>query len=207
MSDTTDLGPSDDASEGRRHPWWPPRPVVLGVAALVPIAMLLALLAWGVVRSGSNPGGLVFNFSFGEVAVGGGLSPDFVGETLDGGELRLSDTRGQVVMLDFWNSGCPPCRQEAPDLAQVYEEYRGKGVQFVGLAVWNGRGSAQEYVDRFQISFPNILDSRGQIAIEYGVIGVPEKYFIDRDGELVKKFVGPTNAETLREALDRLLES
>jgi cytochrome c biogenesis protein CcmG/thiol:disulfide interchange protein DsbE len=176
------------------------------LASGIPVLALLALLGWSVARSGGVPGGVGVNEEFGEVPVGRRPAPEFSLETLDGGVLRLSDLRGKAVMVDFWSSWCPPCRQEAPALAQVYGEYADRGVQFVGIALWDKRDHVASHVERFGLTYPNGLDAKGLTAIEYGVFGLPEKFFIDSQGYLARKFVGPMEADKLRAALDGLLE-
>ncbi len=108
-------------------------------------------------------------------------------------------------MVDFWASWCPPCREEAPGLAQVYSEYKGTGVEFVGIDIWDTEQDAKRFISRYGIAYPNGLDAKGRIAIDYGVTGIPEKYFIDRSGVLVKKYVGPMTATQLRQILEGLL--
>ena len=65
----------------------------------------------------------------------------------------------------------------------------------------------EEHIQRYSIAYPNVMDDRGRVAIDYGVRGIPEKYFIDRSGNVVKKFVGPTEPDVLRAVLEELLES
>ena len=132
--ETTDLGPGDDSPSTQGNPSAVPR-LVLIAGALIPVALLLALLAWAMVATGGNPGGFAINSSFGEVAVRQGRALDFTATILGGEELTLSQTRGDVVMVDFWSSWCPPCRLEAPGLAMVYDEYAERGVHFIGVAV------------------------------------------------------------------------
>ncbi|CAI8006512.1 Thiol:disulfide interchange protein CycY, partial [Geodia barretti] len=116
-----------------------------------------------------------------------------------------SDLRGKVVLVDFWASWCAPCRQEAPVLEQIYREYAGSDVEFVGVNIWDLPDNAATYVEDFEISYPNGVDADGIIAIDYGVKGIPEKFFIDRDGVVRQKFVGPIRPDKLRETLDQLL--
>ena len=177
---------------------------------------LIAVLAWASVKSGGNPGGLGVNNEFGQVSIkkesARGFSLElFNGSNSDGADqrptLNLADLRGKVVLLDFWASWCLPCQQEAPDLAQVYREFQGEPVEFVGVDIWDSRQGALRHLDRYQVPYPNGFDSEGIIAIDYGVRGIPEKVFIGRNGETVKKFVGPITAEILRETLNELLTS
>ena len=119
----------------------------------------------------------------------------------------MADLRGKLVVLDFWASWCPPCRQEALDLAQVYREFQGAPVEFVGVDIWDGRRDALDHIARYNVPYPNGFDREGVIAIDYGVRGIPEKIFIDRNGDTVKKFVGPITADILRETINQLLAS
>ena len=179
--------------------------ILLGTA--LPVMALLSLLGWAVVRSGGNPGSLGVNSVFGRVDVPAEPASDFTLELLDGGTLNLSDLRGKVVLVDFWASWCPPCRQEAQTLAQVYQEYADQPVEFVGVDIWDRREDALAYINEYNVPYPNGIDERGTILIDYGVTGIPEKFIIDQNGVLRQKLVGPTSADTLRETLDELLAS
>jgi cytochrome c biogenesis protein CcmG/thiol:disulfide interchange protein DsbE len=168
---------------------------------------LFALLAWASARSGGTPGGFGVNEEFGQVEVSSDQAADFSLELMTGETLSLADLRGKAVMLDFWSSWCPPCRQEAPVLAEVYLEYEGQPVEFVGVDIWDEDSAAQAHVDRYGVTYPNGIDSSGVIAINYGVSGLPEKFFISPDGMVVKKFVGPMSPSKLRDILNDILGS
>ena len=190
-----------------------PRAVVLSkrswilVGSAVPVLALFALLGWASARSGGNPGGLGVNSELGEVSVTQKPANQFSLELLDGRTLNLSDYRGKVVMVDFWASWCPPCRQEAPVLAEVYREYAGLPVEFIGIDIWDGLDAARDYVSRYEVPYPNGVDDTGVIAIDYGIRGIPEKLFVDRHGAVTKRFIGPMDQNTLRSILDDLLAS
>jgi cytochrome c biogenesis protein CcmG/thiol:disulfide interchange protein DsbE len=181
------------------------RRAFLLVAALVPMAALLALMAWALAQSGGKPGGLLVNSVFGEVAVKELPAPPFMLALLDDSPLELSDMRGKVVMVDFWSSWCPPCIEEASVLVANYGQYADQGVEFVGVAIWDEEGAIREFVQRYGVTYSSGLDVKGKIAIDYGVRGIPEKFFIDHDGRLVRKVVGPVTTERLRAILDELL--
>lgn len=174
------------------------------VASILPLTALFILLSWAVARSGGNSGGFGVNNEFGEVVLEQRLAPEFVAQSLEGETVSLARLQGQVVMVDFWSSWCPPCRQEAATLTQVYREYQGRDVEFIGVAIWDHPPAVRQYLGEFDVPYPNVMDDQ-QIAVYYGVAGLPEKFFIDRQGNLVHKFVGPMERKTLRATLDRLL--
>jgi cytochrome c biogenesis protein CcmG/thiol:disulfide interchange protein DsbE len=178
---------------------------LLILIVFIAISGLIILLGWGLARSGGRPGGLGINTRLGEVPVKQGPAKDFTLQLSDGGTVRLSDLRGKVVMVDYWASWCPPCRQEAPVLARVYREYLERPVEFIGIDIWDNEDGARSYIQRYGITYPNGLDAKGVIAIDYGVTGIPEKYFISPSGILLKKFVGPMDEQQLRQVLDSLL--
>ncbi len=180
------------------------RIVIMVVTALLGAA-LLSLLGWASVRSGGVPGGFLTNNTLGEVSVRTEIAADFTVTTLNGDIFTLSELKGRVVMINFWASWCPPCRKEAPAFAQVYREYQGKPVEFFGVDIWNREEDAKDYVEQFEVPYPNALDGGGRIAIDYGVTGIPETYFIGADGNLKRKFVGPMNEERLRTVLNEML--
>ena len=171
----------------------------------VPLLALFALLGWGIARSGGLPGGLGVNSKLGEVAVEGQMAPPFTVTTLDGQEIGPSSFQGQVVMLDFWSSWCGPCRAEAPVVSQVYLEYADKPVEFLGIAIWDKASAVSRFNDEFNVQYPNAIDPKGRIALDYGVKGIPEKYFLDAEGMIVKKYTGPMDPGSLRNILDDLL--
>ena len=170
------------------------------------MAALFALLIWSLASSGaSGPGNLSTNSETGEVRVVQELPADFSLTLFDGTQLSLSDLAGRPVMLDFWASWCGPCRIEAKTLESVWRQYRERGVAFVGISVWDQERSARDFVREFSISYPIGPDPKGSIAVDYGVTGIPEKYFIDRQGRIVKKLIGPMDETRLTAVLDELL--
>ncbi len=177
--------------------------ILLGAG--LPLLSVLGILVWASLQTGGTPGGMGVNTEFGVVEIDAEPAQDFSLKLLKGGEVTLSNLRGQVVLVDFWASWCTPCRQEAPVLEEVYQEYAELDVAFVGVNIWDLPGNAANYVDDFGITYPSGVDANGAIAIDYGVRGIPEKFFIGRDGVVRQKFVGPMRPEILRQTLDQLL--
>lgn len=187
---------------------WTRRRLVVFVLTMSPFIALLLLLGWGLFRSGGNPGGLLEHNESGEIIFSARAAPDFSGVDLVSGEPVASDSvNGKIIMVVFWSSWCAACRIEAPALAEVYREYSNAPVEFVGLAIWDQTGDALRHLDRFNVTYPNILDERGVSAVQFGVRGVPEKFFLDRNGTIIRKVNGPVSKDDLRSIIDGLLNS
>ena len=174
------------------------------LGTMLPVLGLLGLLAWASLGSGGRVG-VGVNQEFGKVAIEPTVAAPFTLELMDGHVLELASLENKVVLVDFWASWCAPCRQEAPVLKQVYQEYSDQPVEFVGVDIWDRREDAYQFVEDFEVPYPNGVDESGEIAIDYGVRGIPEKFFIGKDGRVLRKFVGPMQADALRTALDELL--
>lgn len=173
---------------------------------MTPVIAIIALLFWGQLRSDGNPGGVLVHEESREPEVLVRLAPWFGGyDIVSRKRLDVEDLRGRVVMVDFWSSWCVACRIEADDLAQVYREYEQEGVEFVGIAIWDRPADATEHIERYDVPYLNIIDPRGAMAVSYGVRGVPEKFFLDTEGRIVRKLIGPVSADELRDILDGLL--
>ncbi len=132
-------------------------------------------------------------------------APDFTINLFSGGTFTLSAYRGKPVLVNFWASWCGPCREEAPVLEQAWKTYRDKGVVFIGVDVMDGRADALGFIDEFGITYPNGPDE-SNVYGDYGGTGVPESYFIDRDGKVVIKFAGAMNAQQITAFLEEILK-
>ena len=195
----TDAPPSHTSASGRRR-------LLFFLLTITPVLAIIALLFWGQLRTGGNPGGVLEHEESSESQVAVRDAPDFAGfDLVSGLPVNAESLRGNVVMVDFWSSWCAACRVEAAALAQVYGEYEGAPVEFVGIAVWDRPIDAVEHIERYDVAYLNILDERGATAVSYGVRGVPEKFFVDAEGRIVRKLIGPVSAEEMRSILDGLL--
>lgn len=131
--------------------------------------------------------------------------PVFQLTSLDGARISLDDYRGQVVVLNFFASWCPPCRDEARDLEQTWRKVQNQGVQFVGIAYKDTSSKVRAFLDEFQTTYPCALDLRSRTARAYGVTGVPETFVVDAEGRLVHHFVGPITEPELSLILEQAL--
>lgn len=134
-------------------------------------------------------------------------APDFELETLDGTPVRLSDYRGQVVLLYFWATWCGACRMELPGLLAVHERYREKGLTIVGVNLLESKERVQSFVDGAGMEFPVLLDSRGRAGNLYGAHSIPTNYFLDRDGVVRQVVRGAIPEEMIIELVEPLLGS
>ena len=128
----------------------------------------------------------------------GAPAPDFDVTLFDGGQMRLSDLAGQVVVLNFWASWCPPCRDEMPSFEQAWLAARDDGVVFVGLATGDIEADARAFADHVGVTYPLGLDLDGAVADRYLIRVMPTTYFIDRDGLLQRKLSGYVNQGVLK---------
>ena len=160
------------------------------------LMILLAILALGLDRSQKGP------------VSEGQRAPNFSLTTFDGDEISLTSLRGKVVVLNFWASWCKPCEQEAADLEAAWRYYQPGGqVVFIGVDYIDTKPEALAYLEKFDITYPNGPDLRTQISQAYRITGVPETYFIDQNGLVNNKKIGPfTRFEDITRIIDAMLQ-
>ena len=147
-------------------------PVVL---ALVAVALLAALWSSPPVVESPQPSEEVPDFSF----------------DVNGRALELSALRGQVVLLNFWASWCPPCVEEMPALSRLHQQISASGGMVLGISVDDDEAKYQKFLQDHQITFPNYRDPDRRLSTLYGTFKYPETFIIDRQGRLVRKIIGP----------------
>jgi Peroxiredoxin len=135
-------------------------------------------------------------------------APEVRGSTLEGADIALSDFRGDVVVLNIWASWCAPCRAEAPELQEVWEESEGEGVQFIGLNTRDSTTAAQGFVDTMGLTFPSVEDQDGRLQLLFADSlppqAIPSTLVIDRDGRVAARALGRVSAGTLRGLIDEV---
>lgn len=161
------------------------------VVAFSFVLTLLGLLAWGLIKTQNGP-------------VQSGLAPDFTITSFGDETLTLSDLRGQVVIINFWASWCPPCREEAQYLEQTWRKYKDQGVIFIGVDYLDTESEAKAYIEEFDITYFNGPDLGTRIAQAYNIQGVPETFYVTKNGELSGLKIGPLQPPELDQIINEL---
>jgi len=126
----------------------------------------------------------------------------------DGQPVSLAGLRGKVVVLNFWASWCTPaCYEEAPVLERGWRAFKARDVMVVGVDIQDTPEAARKFMEQFSLTFPNARDLTGKVSIDYGVYGVPETFFIDRQGRIRAKHVGAVTDTVFRANVESLLET
>lgn len=162
------------------------------LAAFALVLGLLSLLGWGLVKTQRGQ-------------IHSGMAPDFTLKGFDGREVTLSDLRGQVVIINFWASWCPPCREEAAYLEQTWRKYQEQGVVFIGVDYVDTDKEALAYIEEFDITYINGPDLGTRISQAYNIQGVPETFYVGKNGELRGVKVGPLQEPELDQKIEELL--
>ncbi len=135
-------------------------------------------------------------------------APDITGTTLTGEPFALKDYRGKVVALNVWASWCAPCRAEAPALNQLSRELAPKGVQFVGLDTRDSKASAEAFIRRFDVTYPNVWDPDAQLQLAFRDSlppqAIPSTLLVDKQGRVAGRVLGEVDRTQLREVLTEL---
>lgn len=177
-------------------------PLWIQITVWVFLVGLLAIIAMGLSRAQQGtvqPGQVIDDFTL----------TFYSGYEWEGrSEINLSDLRGKVVVINFWASWCKPCEQEAAELQQAWKEYEPTGeVVFLGVDYVDTETDARVYLKKFGITFPNGPDLATKISQYFRIKGVPETYFVDKDGVLRYVQVGPfVSIEQIRAQIDPLLK-
>ncbi|MCC7352119.1 MAG: redoxin domain-containing protein [Anaerolineae bacterium] len=166
------------------------------------VVALVVGLAW--VWVSRVPEGVSGSQSIPPAPTVGHPAPDFVLTTPAGEMLRLRDLRGQAVLINFWASWCGPCRSEMPEFQAAYNQRKDQG--FTILAVNQGEtgATATAFAQRLGLTFPIVLDNRGEASDLYGVRALPTSFFVDREGIVRAVVVGAMNGPLLESNLRRI---
>jgi cytochrome c biogenesis protein CcmG/thiol:disulfide interchange protein DsbE len=156
------------------------------------LVALLGLMGWGLVRAQRGQ-------------VQAGQAPDFTLTTFDNRQVSLKDLRGNVVVVNFWASWCLPCRSEAPYLEKTWRKYKDQGVVFIGINYVDTEPNALAYIKEFDNTYINGPDLGTRISQAYGIKGVPETFYVGKNGELRGLKIGPLESPELEQKIEELL--
>jgi cytochrome c biogenesis protein CcmG, thiol:disulfide interchange protein DsbE len=128
----------------------------------------------------------------------GKQAPDFALKAVGSGEtIDLTQFRGKPMVVNFWATWCRPCYEEHPVLVSNAQMMQGQ-VQFLGVVFQDKEEKIQQFLNERGTAYPTLVDQAGKTAIAYGVGGVPETFFLNKDGKVVAKFEGPIDPESLQ---------
>ena len=111
-------------------------------------------------------------------------APDFALKSMTGENLRLSEYRGEVVVLNFWSSGCGTCVLQMPTVQKLYEQYRDNGLQVLGINIDRDTRKAREMVENLDLAYPVLLDTEKSVSRQYKLDALPVVVLIDRNGAI-----------------------
>lgn len=175
-----------------------------GLRGRLLLASVAVLLFAGVLTLGIAMAKGVGSRPSGEVDPDMRVAADFTLPTFDGQQFTLSEHATGPVFLYFWASWCIPCQKEAPTIQALSLEYQARGYTFVGVNITDAESDARDFIKRYGLTFPLVRDVNGSVYLEYGVVGVPEAFFLRPGLQVQKKFFGPLSEQQLRGMLDEL---
>ncbi|MCS6936296.1 MAG: TlpA disulfide reductase family protein [Candidatus Bipolaricaulota bacterium] len=133
----------------------------------------------------------------------GYLAPEISLPDLKNQIVRLSDLRGKPVLLNFWAAWCPPCRQELPDLQRFHEQF-GTKIALIGVNWGEPAQTVRSFLERYGVTYTNLLDERGTAFVTYRLTGTPTTFFIDPEGHIRGVWLGPLKGEEIAQNFQRL---
>lgn len=137
-------------------------------------------------------------------------APDLAGTTLDGQQLSSARLAGDVLVVNVWASWCAPCRSEAPSLERLSKEFADEGVSFIGLNTRDSETSARSFVERFGITYPNVIDRDGVLQLGFRESlpprAIPSTLVIDRSGRVAARVLGAVSESSLRGVIEAVAD-
>ena len=130
-------------------------------------------------------------------------APTFALRNADGQIVKLTDLRGKVVWINFWATWCRPCKQELPDIQKLYGEKRDQGLEVLTINYQDPREDAIAYFRDNNLEIPMLLDGSGSVYDQYRLQGLPDSFFVDRDGNVAALHYGYMTEEKMRQRLEQ----
>ncbi|MEK4254808.1 redoxin domain-containing protein [Ureibacillus sp. FSL K6-2830] len=135
------------------------------------------------------------------------FAPEFTLTDLSGADVKLSDFKGKIVILNFWATWCPPCREEMPAMQKFYEQNKENGIEIVAVNLTNidnGVQAVESFVQDYGLTFPILLDKDGVVGNTYGILTLPTSYILDPKGGVIQKIIGPMNEQMMTEIVNSI---
>lgn len=139
-----------------------------------------------------------------EIVNVGDLAPNFVLKDLEGNEVELEQLKGKGILLNFWATFCPPCREEMPYMENSYEKYKGEGIEILAVNFDEDPIVIEKFVDHYELSYPILLDSGLSITHLYGVRELPATFLIDEDGFVIERRLGALTEQMIEDYVKRI---
>jgi cytochrome c biogenesis protein CcmG/thiol:disulfide interchange protein DsbE len=178
------------------------------VVSLLNVGLLIVLWTQLLTpRSGLSQTDSSSTVGFGSSPLIGKPAPDITLPVLNGNgaKLHLASLKGKIVMVNFWASWCQPCQQEASALQQLWTRWQSKGVVLLGVDGPESESDALNFVHQHGITYQNVRDTiDGATAISYGATANPETFFINQDGIVVARWIGPIDEQRVQAELTKL---
>ncbi|PLT28288.1 thiol-disulfide oxidoreductase ResA [Peribacillus deserti] len=131
-------------------------------------------------------------------------APNFVLTDMNGTKHKLSDYKGQGVVLNFWGTWCKPCEKEMPYMDSQYEEFKDKGVQILAVNVGESNYSVEQFVDKYALDFPVLIDKKSEVQNAYKVDPLPVTFLINKEGKVVDQMTGSLTEAEIRGFMNRI---
>lgn len=134
------------------------------------------------------------------------LAPEFSLKDINGAEKKLSDFKDKVVIIDFWATWCPPCREEIPHFIDLYSQYKDQGLEIIGIALdQDGERKVPAFAASNNINYTVLLGGEEVSDLYGGISAIPTTFVLDRDGNIVKKYIGYREKTVFEKDIKELL--
>jgi peroxiredoxin len=137
----------------------------------------------------------------------GNLAPDFELVTTEGKHIKLSELRGKRLIVNMWATWCPPCKAEVPELERFYEEHHNEGIEILAVDLTDSEKRSADvatFIKDYKITYPVVLDERGEVAKKYQVTSIPTTYVINSKGIIQQKYIGALSDQSLKEIFEKM---